>query len=774
MKNEKNENSSSCPHCGALIPVDAPQGLCPKCVMEGLVGMEQSPTPMVDTTDCPPIERLAEIFPNLEIIEMIGRGGMGFVYKARQPHLDRFVALKLLPEKLGEDPHFAERFNREARVLAKLNHPNIVAIYDFGKNHPFYFLLMEYVDGVNLRQAMRAGRFSPEEALSIVPRICQALQFAHEKNILHRDIKPENILLDGQGQVKIADFGIAKLAGEGSKSDVTLTMTGSTLGTPHYMAPEQIENPSEVDHRADIYSLGVVFYEMLTGELPIGKFEAPSTKTPMDRSVDEIVFRALERDRERRQKSAGQMKTEVETASSRNRSQSVDPTVELPRGSKPKSGIRKALSALLTGASLLSIGTPVLLVQITGASLGFIEILIFGLSGCICGLFGTILGWIGLSEIRDDPRKKGRLPLELFGALACPLALMVLLLFAVPLWVQRMETGLMGFSVFGWALLSVASIVLCSTTVMATCRWTAHRSLIKKWELISAACLTILVIFVLSPTHRVTSFRENPPIRSGRTLSNKERLPDGFVELVALSNHPSEGVWWKPDGSSWTGDTFENPGSRVGVRQGYKGIELVFKTKGFSVSDSGIQYELPDAVALAGGHLPLLEGQSTGSHVHLSTEFPSDLNQTTIMVGVADGPWQTLTQGVNHTHSSRTTIEGVSGKPVHVEMMGDIVDKDGNSVLNVIHDISEMQIRALAIDQDGEEYPNVRGTQSRTFLTAVFKEPKPEDIKEFRLEVRPYRWAVFENVSLQPLSEAFQKQSGSVSSLVGKERNRKE
>jgi serine/threonine protein kinase len=143
---------------------------------------------------------------------------------------------------------------------------------------------MEYVDGVNLRQAMQAGRFSSKEALIIVPSLCSALQYAHEQGVLHRDIEPENILLDAQGRVKLADFGIAKvMTGPASgRADITLTQSGARLGTPHYMAPEQIEKPSEVDHRADIYSLGVVFYELLTGELPLGRFAAPSEKTNLD------------------------------------------------------------------------------------------------------------------------------------------------------------------------------------------------------------------------------------------------------------------------------------------------------------------------------------------------------------------------------------------------------------------------------------------------------------------------------------------------------------
>ncbi len=301
----------TCPKCGIPIPKEAPQGLCPKCVLLGAATATEQGVPATATSEIPSIERISKAFPQLEILELIGRGGMGFVFKARQPHLDRFVALKLLPDKLAKDPQFAERFNREGRVLAKLNHPNIVSVFDFGQTGGFYYLTMEYVDGVNLRQAMRAGRFSPAEALSIVPKVCEALQYAHEQGILHRDIKPENILLDAKGRVKIADFGIAKLVGE-DQPNITLTNTGAALGTPHYMAPEQLEKPATVDHRADIYSLGVVFYEMLTGELPIGRFAAPSAKTPVNTTVDDVVFRTLEKDRERRFQSAGEMKTQVE------------------------------------------------------------------------------------------------------------------------------------------------------------------------------------------------------------------------------------------------------------------------------------------------------------------------------------------------------------------------------------------------------------------------------------------------------------------------------
>ncbi len=302
----------SCPTCGEAFPASAPSGLCPKCALAGVAdhdNADATATVAFPKFEAPAIPEVAEAFPHLEILELIGCGGMGAVYRARQPHLERSVALKILPKSLAETPEFTERFTREARLLAKLAHPNIVGIFDFGESGGYFFLMMEFVDGVNLRQAMRAGRFTPKQAFEVVPEICNALQFAHDEGVLHRDIKPENILLDTKGRIKIADFGIAKLLGDTARG-LTLTQ-GMAPGTPQYMAPEQIEQPATVDHRADIYSLGVVIYEMLTGELPIGRFAAPSEKTGVGVDIDEIVFRALEKDRERRQQSAGEVRTDL-------------------------------------------------------------------------------------------------------------------------------------------------------------------------------------------------------------------------------------------------------------------------------------------------------------------------------------------------------------------------------------------------------------------------------------------------------------------------------
>jgi capsular polysaccharide biosynthesis protein/predicted Ser/Thr protein kinase len=309
------ETQRICPSCRKPLAPDAPLGLCPDCLLKsGLSpGTDPGDPNLTASGFVPPsVEELAKLFPQLQIIEFIGKGGMGAVYKARQAALDRFVALKILPPAAAGDPGFAERFNREARALARLNHPNIVTVHDFGQAGGLHYLVMEFVDGGNLRQIEATGRLAPEQALAIVPQICDALQFAHNEGIVHRDIKPENLLLDKKGRVKITDFGIAKILNLTTEHG-KLTGARDVVGTPHYMAPEQVEKPQAVDHRADIYSLGVVFYEMLTGELPLGRFAPPSRKVQVDVRLDEVVLHALEKEPHLRYQQVSQVKTAVET-----------------------------------------------------------------------------------------------------------------------------------------------------------------------------------------------------------------------------------------------------------------------------------------------------------------------------------------------------------------------------------------------------------------------------------------------------------------------------
>lgn len=315
-----------CPKCDCQLPSDAPAGLCPKCLVKA--GFESQPAPPREQEptlrnlarsdlEPPSIEELADRFPQLEILELIGKGGMGAVYKARQRSLDRPVALKILPWEIGHDPAFAERFQREARALARLSHPHIVAVYDFGVVGQAFqpdafarsnqaekpdlrdglcYIIMEFVDGANLRQAIRTGKLTSVEALAIVPQICEALQFAHDEGIVHRDIKPENILIDKRGRVKIADFGLAKLLGQDA-SDHPLTATHQVMGTLRYMAPEQMEGSREVDHRVDIYSLGVGLELVAVGCGIVSRRSSRTDSRQVDRGPVTLTGRSRRRDK---------------------------------------------------------------------------------------------------------------------------------------------------------------------------------------------------------------------------------------------------------------------------------------------------------------------------------------------------------------------------------------------------------------------------------------------------------------------------------------------
>jgi serine/threonine protein kinase len=317
--------------------VDAPEGLCPECLyLQAIEGPAEAQTPNGEQRSPSPAfvppspADLAHRFPQLEILELVGQGGMGAVYKARQPKLDRLLALKILPPEVARDPTFAERFSREARSLARLNHPNIVTIFDFGEADGLFYFSMEFVDGKNVRQLMQAGDLTSLVALQIVPQVCDALRYAHDEGVVHRDIKPENILLDKKGRVKIADFGLAKIVGL-SPTYLTLTGTHEVMGTLYYMAPEQMKRSHTVDHRADLYSLGVVFYEMLTGELPVGRFAPPSHKARVDGRLDSIVLRALSREPEHRYQDAADLKKDVEAV----RSGEAGPAQPAPQGFVP-------------------------------------------------------------------------------------------------------------------------------------------------------------------------------------------------------------------------------------------------------------------------------------------------------------------------------------------------------------------------------------------------------------------------------------------------------
>jgi formylglycine-generating enzyme required for sulfatase activity/predicted Ser/Thr protein kinase len=271
--------------------------------------VERACAPVFTTPDQ---DRLAALMPDFEFQELIGRGGMGAVYRVRQTQLGRLAALKVLPPERAADPAFVERFFREAQALAQLSHTNIVNVYDMGQRGPYLYILMEYVNGHDLRDRIRDKTLDPAVALRIVTDLCAAVQYAHEQGIVHRDIKPENVLITAQNQVKLLDFGIVKLACDSELNRFTLTEINLRMGTPSYMAPEQACGSATLDHRVDIYALGVLLYELLTGELPVLDYTPPSKRVPVDSRIDRVVHHAIRESPAERFQSAADFRREVE------------------------------------------------------------------------------------------------------------------------------------------------------------------------------------------------------------------------------------------------------------------------------------------------------------------------------------------------------------------------------------------------------------------------------------------------------------------------------
>ena len=264
---------------------------------------------LIAAFEAPEPARLAPLFPGYEIECLIAMGGMGAVYKARQLSLDRLVAIKILPREFGEDESFRANFEAEAKAMARLNHPNLIGVYDFGEVSGMLFIIMEFVPGQTLFHSAHGIAIAPEAAARIVIGVCQGLAHAHEHGILHRDIKPGNILLDQQARPKIGDFGLARPIG-------TAVKVGETIfGTPHYTAPEVLNHPNRVDARADIFSVGVVLHEMLTGRLPATDSRPPSVICGCDARFDAIIRRSTHPVPDHRYPSAGEMAKDLRAIS---------------------------------------------------------------------------------------------------------------------------------------------------------------------------------------------------------------------------------------------------------------------------------------------------------------------------------------------------------------------------------------------------------------------------------------------------------------------------
>lgn len=456
-----------CPSCGVEIPGDAPGGLCPKCVVDGAIPNDE--TIKLPRVEPPNIDDLDLLFPDYEFLELIGRGGMGAVYKATQSRLSRTVAIKVLTREVADaDPTFTERFTREAEALARLNHPNIVGVFDTGEMEGLYYIVMEYVDGANLRQVLEGGKLQPKEALAIVVQVCEALQFAHDAGVVHRDIKPENILLTEDGQAKIADFGLVKLVGP--QSAFTLTESYQAMGTMRYMAPEQLSGSGDADHRADIFSLGVVFYELLTGEIPAGRFDPPSKRVEVDVRLDDVVLRTLDSLPERRYQQANDIKTDVVTISSTAAEEPPPaPPAAAPAAPKPaQTTVRPKMSrkaiwgavfggffwftlAILVPLSLFTVksdttmhpveigpgghAVPTIQMHSSGATVVTLGLRLvaslFGLLGLVSPIVATILGFSAISDIRHSSGKISGLALAVADALLLPLLILDALILGI-------------------------------------------------------------------------------------------------------------------------------------------------------------------------------------------------------------------------------------------------------------------------------------------------------------------------------------------------------
>ncbi len=734
------KEAKPCPSCGRPLPAGNLSGLCPACLLAQGAGTDPGGPEEAKRFVAPSVETIARLFPQLEILGLLGAGGMGAVYKARQPVLDRWVALKVLPAGGPNAVNFAERFNREARALARLSHPNIVAVHEFGQVEGLHFFLMEFVDGTNLRQLEQAERLSPRVALQLIPQICDALQYAHDEGVVHRDIKPENVLVDRKGRVKIADFGLAKILGRDPQAQ-RLTLEGQVMGTPHYMAPEQVEHPLSVDHRADIYSLGVVFYEMLTGDLPIGKFSPPSRKVQVDVRFDEIVLRALENDPARRYQHVSEVKSQVATVTgtaAQNGPRPAGPNSHQgePDGTRvvdwKRAGPNLAIAfgQLVLGSAFLSAATGNLFVGWLG---------IAGWQSVVArSAIGGLLVAAGIRRaLKQLPNIAG--PLAPGGtAIVQPKA---------PWWRTR-------------ALVLTSLMLLAAASTLVLQWWgTPYLAGMQKPESFKA----------------VEQARLNP-----ETGIRSASLPGGgLVELLALSDSSGTGVetrlqradlspeellqlaaeagaareWWRPDGTRLTNTTFAVQGPADMTAPGARKVDLAFRILGMTTGADAPEFDSDTAALASSGGEVLQDGQRVLGGWPLHVAWPASASVATIRVGCGLEPWRTVIAYELTRHSvSQTPRLGDPRWSANINHSGDNGKDTGLTVVLGPQD-KNWRLRIVAVDRYGVEHLSrtASGTalETSTTWTLTFPNLTMDRLKEIRLQVQKLHWVEFRDVPLR-------------------------
>jgi hypothetical protein len=290
-------------------------------------------------------------------------------------------------------------------------------------------------------------------------------------------------------------------------------------------------------------------------------------------------------------------------------------------------------------------------------------------------------------------------------------------------------------------------------SVVAIARWAGNRPRGQHWNprgwFFTTGGLTLAMLLLtisLSSDREQRQGRSPAPIVS--SISATERLPSGVVELVALSSHPSDGTWWKPDGSLWTGEPFTNPGHSATSDGNRRGVEMVIRMPGVNAPNPSYKFELAGSMGSSGGSMAIQNGEQIKNSYYISALFPKDLTETTIGVGVAHGEWETIADEESGSQANLSIVR--HGKPISMKFVSAIENKDGDTVLTMAHDIEHAEIQLVAVDNDGIEQRSVESNTSRGHVTATFKDRALENIKRFRLKTRPYRWAIFENVQLEP------------------------